>query len=275
MNIYEYTDYRKFLKDQFDSRKKENPNYSYRLFNAKAGVKSSSFLKLVIDGKRNLGDDGIQAVCRGFSLDDKPSAFFSNLVKFNQSKSHNQREYYFEKMLKQAPSEKSFLNPDAYELFQNWYYIAVLELLRIDTKDKKDVHWIARNINPSIGTRLVKRVLVTLKKLDLIDVTVEGGIVRKSSSLATPDEVKSLALCRYYQEINQLAAAKVVDQDSDKREFSSLTIAMSKKDFDLVKQETREFRKRIHSLIENSNQKPSTKKTILAHIGFQMFSLNK
>src|SRR5262249_32035516 len=68
--VYDYMDYRCFLKERFSSLKARNPLFSYRSFSRLAGTKSSGFLKLIIDGRRNLGDDGIMMVARGFKLND-------------------------------------------------------------------------------------------------------------------------------------------------------------------------------------------------------------
>src|SRR5579885_542919 len=93
--IYDYMDYRCFLKERFLAIKTKNPLFSYRSFNRLAGGKSSAFLKLVIDGKRNLADEGIQMVVRGFKLNDHERKYFESLVKFNQSRNHEEKDRYF------------------------------------------------------------------------------------------------------------------------------------------------------------------------------------
>ena len=50
--IYTYTDYRKFVKDYYLSKKKSIRRFSYRSFSEKAGFSSPNFIKLVIDGKK-------------------------------------------------------------------------------------------------------------------------------------------------------------------------------------------------------------------------------
>jgi len=93
-SIYDYTDYRRFLKDQFLEKKKTNPLFSYRSFNRVAGITSSAFLKQVLDGKRNLGNRGIQMVARGFCLTEAETRHFEYLVKFNQSETEAERDLY-------------------------------------------------------------------------------------------------------------------------------------------------------------------------------------
>ena len=53
VNIFEYFDYRKFLRDYYEFRKGQNPNYSHRYVGLKVGISPSTFNK-VIKKKRNL-----------------------------------------------------------------------------------------------------------------------------------------------------------------------------------------------------------------------------
>ncbi len=49
-SIYEYDNYRAFLKDMYDYQKAKTTYFSFRYFARKAGYASPNFLKLVIDG---------------------------------------------------------------------------------------------------------------------------------------------------------------------------------------------------------------------------------
>ena len=52
--IFEYDDYRIFLKDFFNAKKQEKPSFSQRYFAKKVGFNAHNFCTLVIEGKRNL-----------------------------------------------------------------------------------------------------------------------------------------------------------------------------------------------------------------------------
>ncbi|MBD3420106.1 MAG: TIGR02147 family protein, partial [Chitinivibrionales bacterium] len=49
-----YIDFRKFLSDYYEEKKRTTHHFSHRYFAQKAGISSSSFLTRVIDGRRNL-----------------------------------------------------------------------------------------------------------------------------------------------------------------------------------------------------------------------------
>ncbi len=92
--IYEYTDYRSFLKDRFFDLKNRNPLFSYRAFNRLAGLKNSGYLKLVIDGKKNLGERGIWKLARGFKLEQEEGRYFAALVRMNQARDRDEKNHY-------------------------------------------------------------------------------------------------------------------------------------------------------------------------------------
>ena len=273
INILEYSDYRKFIKDKVDSLKRSSTKFSYRAFNKKAGIKSSAFLKLVMDGKRNLGADGIEAICRGFDLNDKESDYLKTLVHFTQAKDYDNKQHYYNKLVQKSPTEKITIQKHQYDIFSHWYYVAILELLRIDSKGKRDLQWIHENLRPKVGLRETKKAIESLFKLGFIK--FQGGeYVRVQSNIHTADEIQSLAISTFHSEMCQMASYKVRHEDAGKREFSSLTVAVSKETFENIRSELREFRKKLHELVE-SDSKERGKREVLTQIGLHMFQMNQ
>ena len=85
INIYEYLDYRAYLRDLFEEKKANVRGFSYRSFCRKAGIVNPSFLKLVIEDKRNLTPASIMKFAKGFGLKRHEAEFLHNMVMFNQS----------------------------------------------------------------------------------------------------------------------------------------------------------------------------------------------
>ena len=74
--VFEYLDYRSFLKDMYAYRKRRDPVFSYRYFSGKAGFASPNFLKLVIDGQRNLSHTSMLKIAKGFGLKGNEMEFY-------------------------------------------------------------------------------------------------------------------------------------------------------------------------------------------------------
>lgn len=91
INLFDYKDYRAFLKDWFVASKKLSRSFSHRSFAKKAGFQTSNFLMLVIKDQRNLTEQSLEKVIQGLELNKQEQDFFRNLVFLNQSSSHDDK----------------------------------------------------------------------------------------------------------------------------------------------------------------------------------------
>lgn len=271
-SIYDYMDYRGFIKERFSELKEKNSGFSYRSFNRIAGIKSSGFLKLVMDGKRNLADEGIKMIAQGFKLSDSERRYFECLVKFNQAENHEEKDRYF----RELSQNKKFLaakplTAAQYRLFSHWYYVAILELVRIPSDIRKDLQWLQDRLNPHVGIRELKKAIRELTQLDLLAEDPLEGFQRKEGMLTTQDEVRSLSVANFHVQMSQLAARAVMQEKARDREFSALTVVMSEQAFRKAKEEIQKFRKKLHSILEQENEDP---KNFVGHVNLQLFKLS-
>ncbi len=84
-DIFDYSDYRSFLKDWFDHKRQERLDlgrspYSHRLFAQEAGQKNSGILLGITSGKKNLTDDLLQAFRKPLGLDEHEAEFLALLL---------------------------------------------------------------------------------------------------------------------------------------------------------------------------------------------------
>ncbi|MCB0355974.1 MAG: TIGR02147 family protein, partial [Bdellovibrionales bacterium] len=89
-NLSAYTDYRQYLKDfyQFKKSTQSSPirSYSYATFSAAADIKSPNYLKLIIDGQRNLSDSMIKKFAKALQLSKTEIEEFAALFHYGQAK---------------------------------------------------------------------------------------------------------------------------------------------------------------------------------------------
>lgn len=279
IDIFNYSDYRVYLKDKVEETKTQNARFSYRMFNRLAGLKSSAHLKLVMDGKKNLGDAFIYKFTRGFKLGIPEAHYFEHLVKFNQAKTHEEKERYLKRVLslkRNSPSQT--LTLAQYELYSHWYYVAILEIMRLSNHtginlplNKKNLRYIYERLNPSVPLLKIKKAFSHLQTLGFIEV-VSGKLQRKEAKLSTPDLVQSVAVANFHAQMSAMAARAVREAKAGEREFSSLTISVSANAFQKAKEEIQAFRKRLHSILEDYKDDQKTK---VAQINLQLFLLSK
>ena len=90
-SVYEYVDYRAYLRAFYEAEKAQRAAFSYRYFARRAGLASPNFLKLVIEGKRNLGKESVLAFATALDLNAEETEFFNDLVAFAQGGPHERR----------------------------------------------------------------------------------------------------------------------------------------------------------------------------------------
>jgi uncharacterized protein (TIGR02147 family) len=92
-DLFSYTDYRSFLRDWLAAANGRK-SFSFRQFASRAGLGSPGYLKMVIDGQRNLGVDGLERFMNGMRLIGEDRLFFRNLVLWNQAATGEERALY-------------------------------------------------------------------------------------------------------------------------------------------------------------------------------------
>jgi uncharacterized protein (TIGR02147 family) len=74
-SVYDYLDFRLYLRDYYAEQKAKNPHFSYELFTRLAGFKAKSLIHNILSGKRNVSKDGIFQIGAALKLNRKELAF--------------------------------------------------------------------------------------------------------------------------------------------------------------------------------------------------------
>ena len=83
--IFEYTDYREWIRDAFEDFKKRKTVISWRYMAMKLGADPGNLLR-ISQGKIHLAVNFIKPMAEFFELDEKESAYWSELVYFGRFK---------------------------------------------------------------------------------------------------------------------------------------------------------------------------------------------
>lgn len=271
--IFEYSDYRKFLREAYDQLKETNDNVSYRWFAKKAGFSSSGFLYLVIDGDRNLTKDYVTKFSKVLGLNKKEQQYFDAMVSFNQSKTPETKRYYLELLhsLKKTKAGAT-LNSDQYEYLSRWYYPVIRELVTL-SDFLEDSNWIHQRLNKRVTQRQIAEAIETLLRLKLIKRNADGRLVQSESHAITDDEVRHAAAYSFHRQMISLASEMLAETPPEKREFNGVTMAVSKKQFLEIKEKIKDFTQSIGQYLVNNPDVPDD--VYQLHMNFFPITNNK
>ena len=208
-NVYEYLDYRLFLKNWFAWKKKSNPRYSHRLFARRADQRSPSLLLHVVDGRRNLTQKAREGFCAAMALGVKEARFFGFLVELDQAETPGARSDAMAAIM----STRRFLkarqvDSDYFKYFSRWFYSAIRELARREDF-KADPSWVAYQLVPSITKKQAKEALDTLLDLGMLAPDASGVLRVTESDVVTAKEVRKTAVVSYHVEMLERATEAV------------------------------------------------------------------
>jgi uncharacterized protein (TIGR02147 family) len=273
-DIFSYHDYRKFLADYYDEKKAIVPHFSYQNFSRKAGFSSKSFIFNVIKGKKTLSRASVVRLCSTMNMTKTESAYFENLVYFNQAINFTERNFYFEKLNTVRPvttgaSKARELLHDQYEFYSQWYHVVIRSLIDLFPLIK-DPGTLAKMVYPAITTKQAKKSIELLLRLKLIDKRPNGTYGISSKLLSTGRELQGLAIQQFHLACTELANKALRELPGDKRNITGLTLGMSRKAYDKICDEIYSFQDKILAIAENDEDSDG-----VYQLNFHLFPVSK
>jgi uncharacterized protein (TIGR02147 family) len=249
INIFEYSDYRIYLKDFYEFRKQNNPEFTYRYIAGCVGFKSAGHFTQILKGSINLSLSMTASFAEFLKLGKKEAEYFELLVRFNQAKTHAEKKRCFERMLKFQELKISAIAPDQYEYFEKWYYVAVREVLAY-YQFKGNFAELAKKLKPFISPAEAKQAIDLLLRLGLI-VRNDDGIYRKVTPAVSGNPVgKSVAITNQALDTMRLAAEALDRFPREQRNISGVAFSVSRQTYETIQEEVRNFRKKILDLAQ-------------------------
>jgi uncharacterized protein (TIGR02147 family) len=252
ISIYNYSDYRLFLKEYYESHKAVNPAFSFRYLSQKAGINSAPFFKFIIEGKRNLTKATILKTCVALKLSDQEAEYFENLVFFNQAKTIGEKNHFFERLVeKQRHRNVGKIREDHYEYFSEWYHCIVRELAcMIDFKE--DYTRLARSISPAITPAEAAKSVKLLLRLGFLN-KVDGRYHQTEPVLSTGYGLASHQIINFQIKMLRKAIEAFDRCTQHERLTSATTLAVSRKTYEKMVEKMRFLRSEFLELARSDD----------------------
>ncbi len=268
IDVFGYLSYRTFLRDAYSDLKSRQRGFSYRWFSRKAGLSSPNFLKLVIDGQRNLSPRSATAFATALGLSGNESAFFRELVDFEQADNSADKNRAWERLSTyQGHRRVRAVERHEFEYLSRWWYPAIRELVACPGF-REEPEWIARALRPAISPTQARSAIDLLLTLGFLERDADGVLRQREPLLSTGAEVRSLAVGNFHRQMMQRAAEAIEHIDRAERDITSLTVAVSREGFALFKEKLNGLRA---ELLELSTREANPDRVI--QINFHAFPL--
>ena len=254
-NIFEYQNFRTYLKDYYSEQKAKKKRFSYRYFSEKAGVNSASFLYYVIENKRNLTESSILKISQAIGLSREEADYFESLVFFNQAKTINEKTHYYSKLIEiRRPLDVQVIEADRYEYYSKWYHSVVREVATF-FNFHDDFAKLGSFLVPPVSGYEAKESVRLLERLGFLD-RDEQGLYHQTSNLVLgrPAPLEAFQIERFQMEMLQMAIKSYDNAAYERRMSTSTTLSVSTQTVDLFKLRMREFQHDIMEIARMDDQ---------------------
>lgn len=271
VSVFEFLDYRAFLRAYYEAAKKRRGGYSFRTFAKRAGLKSPNFFKLVMDGQRNLGAESVPRFAEALDLGDEERAFFADLVAFAQAEDKAEKNRVFERIAASHRFRNARrIDSMVHEYLSHWYHPVVRELV-VRADFDRDPKWIASTLRPEITPRQAAQSLSLLLELGLVRENPETGKLElQNPTLTTEHEVSSIGAANFHRQMMERASASIDTVPAALRDLAALTVCISPKVAGEVKRRIHQFREALTELCD-----AETEGKIVYQLNVQWFPLTR
>ncbi len=265
---FNYTDYRKYLNDFFESIKSEKSQITYASVCRETGIKSPGHLSLILHGKANISIDLAERFAILCKLKKLETRYFVTMVRFNQEKRTAPKMELFEQLISFSGSCIYRVGPHLYKYYDKWYHSVIRALLEF-VPVKENYEDLAKMIIPAIRPDQAKASVILLMELGLIQRDENGFYKPTQKSIDTGSAATSLMVTNFTLSMLDLAREAMDRFPRNERVFSSITVGIDKEGYEEILSELREFRRRV---AEIAQRRPADR---VIQVNFQAFPVSK
>ncbi len=240
---------------EFARRKSKNPKYSLRAFSRSLKIAPTP-LSEILSGKRDISLKIADRIVTAMKLEHSAKhQFLRSVAESKRNRGVIRMDHRLKKILDNDSSsyqERKPLEPADFSIISEWYYLAIVEMTRLD-EFKLDADWIAGrlNITPSQAKEAIER----LMRLELIS-TVQGRTIASAPHYETTDKKKTSEAHRAHQrQLLEKSIRSIEEIPLERRIHSAICFAINPERISEARMICEEFLDRMSDLLENDPSK--------------------
>jgi uncharacterized protein (TIGR02147 family) len=248
-SLFDYLDYREFLRDFYLEQKRKNSSYSFRFLAQKTNVDPAHIAR-VFQLKRHLSDKSLAPFIQLCKFSEEERTYFDRLVAFNLARTEREAKQAFETLISLSSVKSHTLRPDQYAYYTHWYFTAVRALISMRPFKVHDAGAIAKMLSPPISLRQARDAVNLLLKLGLVNKGDDGTLQCCDTHVTTGPTWRSFAAKTFQAETIRLAAESLDAHPKELRDISTVTVGIKRERMEEMRQKIADFRKSIMHLAE-------------------------
>ena len=268
VEIYDYLDYREFLRDFYEANKKRRSWFSLRLLGSKIGL-DASYLLRIMQKHEHISAGKALSIASYLDLTPPQASYFEAMVRFSRAGTESDAEIHFKKMMEFKGVQSRALVPSQYEYYTKWYYSAVLSVIGFFDV-ARNYRELGRKLSPPISAAMAREAVELLERIGLVKRTTAGVLERTNQHISTGEQVRSLAVRSFQKEMIKLSAEAIARFPREMRDVSTLTVNMKHDTLEDINEILRQCRQTIIQRVAEDKETDSA-----YQVNMQVFPLTE
>lgn len=270
VNVFAYVDYREYLKAFYARQKERGVRFSHRAFSRRAGLRSSNYLHLVMNGKRELSSEMAPNFARACSLSRVEADYFCELVSFGRAATIDEKNRCYARLVRFRGFRAAHKLDAAQAAYHSSWYVPVIRELVARRDFQEDPKWIAAQLLPPISRDQAKEALALLVELGLLVRGQNGRLVQAAAVVTTGSGPLGHHVVNYHRTMLERAIRALDELSREERDISTLTLCVAASAVEDLKERVRAFRRELLAFAEDD---PHPERVI--QVNFQIFPLTQ
>ena len=248
-SLFEYTDYRHYLRDYYKYKKTQKKSFSHRFFEERLRI-SNGYFSRILRGEKKITDALIVRFTQLLKLSKKEADYFENMVKFTQAQDSQSRSFYYKRMLERVRNKISPITREQYELFQEPHHAAVHALVHLlPIGPQSDLSRLGVLLTPAVTPAKLRSSLALLERLGLIAQGDAGVYTVVKNQLSTGNNPSDVTLRTFIHESLAIAQRMLSTVPEAQRSVALMTVSVSSSAYEKIVEVLANARAEINSII--------------------------
>lgn len=250
--VFEYLDYREFLKDFYDARKSEVPLFSYRVMADGVGMDASNLFR-VLQRTVHLPARCVPLVLDYVGLTGRAAEYFQVLVAYARTRGKVEKQNVLDRALALRDVQRKMLEGAELALFVDWWTVAVRCLLEV-SEGRAVPEELGSRLRPPVPGADIERAIDTLLELGMVKRVASGKLALTDSHLSAGGSTAPEAVRDFQRKIMDLAKESLARFPRESRDVSTLSIAVDQEAFEDIRVLLKECRRQIQKRVEDARR---------------------
>lgn len=255
VDVFQYTDYRQYLKDWYSGYVQRHPHFTQRQWSERLGI-DQGFLVRILQGTALLSLNRVDDFVRVLKLEHREEEYFRQMVRFCRAKGEEEIQREFADLIALKDVRTRSLDQNQYQFYQYWWYATVRAILSVK-EFHGDYAQLASDCLPPITESQAREAVALLESLGLVYRNAAGVWELTEQHITTGDSWRSAAIRQYQKENIRLAQDALVNLEPHTRDISSMTLTIKFSELEMVRARIAEFRKELVQMIQENSDMDS------------------